>query len=201
MIANVESEIRDNVVAQGLMAQIRVLGSSIDEILAVKKPLADAFGDTLVVCLIISGETLSPLPLGRIREKHRWKQAVTYTAWERKWPTPIFFLHAVLAERLGIGGREKFCQLQCLGYRIHAQSLCLPDAVLQFYVNHPHRVPATLQLIGIDELNLVLANSGLSPTNWDMSELDTDDIEGLKQFCKLFCHMRHPALKQSLALL
>ncbi|KAK7193663.1 hypothetical protein PSPO01_00336 [Paraphaeosphaeria sporulosa] len=83
-------------------------------------------------------------------------------------------MHALLAERLGVNGRDKFYQLQCFRYRIHDQSLRLPDAILRFY------------FVGDDPL---LA----------MSELDTDDIEGLKQFCIYRTVLRQPSLKQSFA--
>jgi hypothetical protein len=122
-------------------------------------------------------------------------------------------LHAALAERVGADVRDKFYQIQCFGYRIHAQSLRLPDAVLKFYITHSHRVPSSLQTISIDELNLVLSQFAGDDPVFAMSELDTADVDGLKQLCstgvfvtalltkcvELFCYVQQPALKQSFA--
>ncbi|KAF9740792.1 hypothetical protein PMIN01_00331 [Paraphaeosphaeria minitans] len=93
------------------------------------------------------------------------------------------FMHDLVAERLGTESRDKLYQLQCFGDRIHGQSLRLPDAVLEFYVNHSHRVPSALQIIDIDELNLTLSQFVGDDPLLAMSELETTDIEGLKRFC------------------
>ncbi|KAL5450589.1 hypothetical protein PMIN05_000846 [Paraphaeosphaeria minitans] len=106
------------------------------------------------------------------------------------------FMHDLVAERLGTESRDKLYQLQCFGDRIHGQSLRLPDAVLEFYVNHSHRVPSALQIIDIDELNLTLSQFVGDDPLLAMSELETTDIEGLKRFCKLFCYVHQPALEQ-----
>jgi hypothetical protein len=126
-------------------------------------------------------------------------------------------LDAVLAQRVGADVRDKFYQIHSCGYRIHAQSLRLPDAVLEFYITHSHRVPSSLQTISIDELNLVLSQFAGDDPVFAMSELDTADIEGLKRFCskqrrtrrdctllltecvELFCYVEEPVLKQSFA--